>query len=339
MFYTGEKILSKLDVNRNKPEIFMVTDLRSTGKTTFFIRMLTNRYIKKREKFVCLVRFKYELDNIAASMYKDVGWLFFPKKSFSSTLKAGGLYASIQMNNEEIGYGLALNSYDTIKKKSHLFVDASSILFDEFQSESNHYVSNEITAIQSIHKSLSRGHGKMVKYLPVYMLSNHITLLNPYFTHFGLTNLHRDTHYYRGKGFVLEQLFNTSAIKEAEKSGFEQAFENTDYSQMTKQGKYLLDDNNYIESNHKISGRYVMTLIYNNVEYGIYDEYGKFYCGREVDKIFPIRYIIGRGASQNVELITKAPHIINMMRYSFSNGNIYFGDLSSKECIINALGY
>lgn len=339
MFYSGEKILNLLDINKEKPEIYMITDLRSTGKTTYFLRMLTNRFIKRGEKFVYLVRFKNELAGLADSLYKDVGSLFFKSKTFTSSIKGDGLYAELFINGEPFGYGLALNSYDKIKKKSHLFVDASSILFDEFQSESSRYVTNEVEAFHSIHQSLSRGGGEQVKYLPVYMLSNHITLLNPYFNSFGLTNLHRDTRFYRGDGFVLEQQFNLEIAKKRLKSGFERAFKKTDYSQMSTQGKYMLDDDKFIEKNHKLIGRYLMTLIYKDCEFGVYDEGYKYHVSDSSDITYPVRYIIGTGYGENVSLLSGSPVTVRKMRNSFVNGNISFSSLNGKECLMKSISY
>lgn len=54
-------------------------------------------------------------------------------------------------------------------------------MFDEFQSENNDYCPNEVQKFISVHTSVARGQGKQLRYVPVYMLSNPVTLLNPYY--------------------------------------------------------------------------------------------------------------------------------------------------------------
>ena len=58
-YYDGTKLLSMLDINGRKPELFLCTTNRSGGKTTWFNRLLVNRYKKKGEKFGLIYRFNY----------------------------------------------------------------------------------------------------------------------------------------------------------------------------------------------------------------------------------------------------------------------------------------
>lgn len=66
--------------------------------------------------------------------------------------------------------------------------DITKLLFDEFQSETNHYCSDEIRKFISLHTSIARGNGEQVKYVPVYMLSNAVTIINPYYVEMGITD-------------------------------------------------------------------------------------------------------------------------------------------------------
>lgn len=340
MRYDGTKLLSLKDRRGITPEIFMATDVRSSGKTTFFVKMETKRFLNKQEKFVYLVRHKNELDGLGEAMYKEVGNLFFSDKTFESKIRGGGLYCDLLCDGVKMGYGLPLNSYDKIKKKSHLFTDATSILFDEFQSETNHYLKDEVGALHSIHTSLARGSGRMVRYLPIYMLSNHITLLNPYFNLFGLTNLSKETRYYRGNGFVLEQQFNEDAINESKQSAFNIAFSETDYSNMSKQGVYLLDEEKYIVPFNKIKNKeYLMTLLYGGKEYGVYTSGDKMYCSTRSDHHYPLRYVIGKEIGSNSRLIASSPFTVKEMRDCVANGSFLFESQKAKECVFKALSY
>ena len=53
-YYDGTKLLSLSDVNGNKPELYFAVGNRSGGKTTYFNRLLVNRFKKRGEKFLLL---------------------------------------------------------------------------------------------------------------------------------------------------------------------------------------------------------------------------------------------------------------------------------------------
>ncbi len=137
-YYDGTKLLSMLDINGNKPEIYICTTNRTGGKTTYFGRLCVNRFFDKGEKFCLVYRFNYELDDCAEKFYKDISSLFFPDTIMTSKRRASGIYHELFIDDKSCGYAVSLNSADQLKKYSHLFSDVSRMLFDEFQSETNH---------------------------------------------------------------------------------------------------------------------------------------------------------------------------------------------------------
>lgn len=155
-YYDGTKLLSMMDINGNKPEIYICTTNRTGGKTTYFGRLLINRYLKNKEKFCLVYRFNYELDDVVDKFFKDIGSLFFSGYTMSSKRRASGIYHELFLNEESCGYAISLNSADALKKYSHLFSDVGGMLFDEFQSETNHYCSDEIKKLLSVHTSIAR---------------------------------------------------------------------------------------------------------------------------------------------------------------------------------------
>ena len=49
-YYDGTKLLSLKDLDGNTPEIFMVTSNRTAGKTTYFNKLVFNKFLKKGSK-------------------------------------------------------------------------------------------------------------------------------------------------------------------------------------------------------------------------------------------------------------------------------------------------
>ena len=341
IFYDGTKILSLKDKNKKNPEIYMVVTNRSAGKTTYFNRLLVSRFKKRKEKFMLIYRYNYELDNCAEKFFKDIQTLFFQNDTMISKRASSGIYHILYLNDEECGYAISLNSADQIKKNSHLFSDTQYMIFDEFQSETNHYCADEILKFQSIHKSVARGQGKQSRYVPVYMLSNPVTLLNPYFMAFGISSrLNSKTKFMRGNGWVLEFTFNESAANAGKNSTFEQAFENDSYSAFANENVYLNDNIAFIEK-IKEQGKYLCTVSYKDKLYSIkqIDSLGILYVSKSVDPTFPkILSATTEDHKANQLLFNSFDPMAIRLKHLFKTGNVRFSDLESKEMFFTIIG-
>lgn len=135
-YYDGTKLLSMLDLNGKKPEIYMCTTNRTGGKTTYFGRLCVNRFLDKGEKFGLIYRYNYELDDVADKFFKDLKGLFFPDKTMTAKKRAKGIFQELFINDKSCGYAIALNSSDSIKKYSHLFSDITRMIFEIHQISS-----------------------------------------------------------------------------------------------------------------------------------------------------------------------------------------------------------
>ena len=347
-FYDGTKLLSLKDINGNVPEIYMCTTNRSGGKTTYFNRLLVNSWIKKKEKFCLIYRFNYELDDIAGKFFKDIGSLFFKDYSMESIRKANGIYHELMLTNtasnetENCGYAVTLNSADQIKKLSHFFSDTKRMLFDEFQSENNHYCNDEVTKFISIHQSIARGQGKQSRYLPVYMIANPVTILNPYYVEMDIsTRLNGDTNFLRGDGFVLEQGFVDSAAEAQTTSAFNRAFARNKYTAYSSQGVYLNDNLAFVEK-PKGNSRYICTLRYNGTDFAIreFAEKGIIYCDDSADKNNPNKITITtQDHNINFVMLKRNDMFVANMRYYFDHGCFRFKDLRCKDAVLKMLSY
>lgn len=341
-YYDGTKLLSLTDINGNKPEIYICSTNRSGGKTTFFSRYLVKRFLNHGEKFCIEYRFNYELDDCADKFFKGIRDLFFVRSKMTSKSKMNGKYRELLIDEKPCGYAIALNDADQIKKNSHLFSDTQRMLFDEFQSETNHYCSDEVKKFISIHQSIARGDGEQSRYLPVYMLSNPVTILNPYYTALGIAaRLNDNTKFLRGDGFVMEQGYVAHASEELKKSGFNRAFSSSDYMAYATEAIYLNDNKAFIT---KPSGksRYLVTLKYKGSEYGIreYAADGIIYVDDKPDKT-DINKITVTTEDHNVNyvMLKRNDLFLSNMRYYFERGCFRFKDLKCKEALLCALSY
>lgn len=341
-YYDGTKLLSLKDINGKKPEVYMCTSNRSAGKTTYFNRLVVNRFIKRGEKFALLYRFNYELDGCDEKFFKDIKELFFPEYDMTSAKKMKGIYQELYLNEEPCGYAISINSADQLKRNSHLFSDIDNIIFDEFQSEQNHYCDKEVEKFISIHNSIARGHGKQSRYVPVYMISNPVTILNPYYVAMDIsTRLQKDTHFLRGDGFVLEQGYNETASKALKTSAFNRAFGSSDYIAYSAEGVYLQDDLSFVDTPSG-RGKYVATIRYAGIDYGVreFPEIGIVFCDKSVDYQYPLKITVDTADHKlNYVMVSSNFILIQKLRYYFEHGCMRFKDLQAKEAILKALSF
>lgn len=341
-YYDGTKLLSMKDINGNTPEIYICTTNRTGGKTTWFGKYFTNSYLKKGEKFALLYRFNYELDDCANKFFKDIGTLFFYGHEMSSQRRAAGIYHELFIDGKSCGYAISLNSADQIKKYSHIFNEVKRILFDEFQSETNHYCNDEVKKFISVHTSIARGQGEQVRYVPVYMIGNPVTLLNPYYVEMGISDrLKTETNFLKGDGFVLEQGYVESASLAQKQSGFNRAFSNNEYVAYSSESVYLNDNVSFVE---KMQGKsdYVCTIKYNGVEYAIreFSQQGILYCDDKADSTHKYKISVTTDDHNvNYVMLKKEATILSLFRFYFERGCFRFKNLKCKQALMHAISY
>lgn len=330
------------DLNGKTPEIYMCTTNRTGGKTTYFARLCVNKFMDKGEKFCLVYRYNYELDEVADKFYKDINTLFFKGTTMTSKRKASGIFHELFIDDESCGYAVSLNSADQLKKYSHLLSDTKRMFFDEFQSETNHYCNNEIKKLISVHTSIARGQGEQIRYVPIYMCANPVSIINPYYVELGISERLTDsTKFLRGDGFVLEQGYVESASEAQKESGFNRAFSKNSYVAYASECVYLNDNKAFIEK-PKGNGRYLATLRYKGTDYGIreYADSGIVYCDDRCDSTFKERLTVTTDDHEiNYVMLKRNDFFLSNLRYYFERGCFRFKNLKCKEAVLKALSY
>lgn len=350
-YYDGTKLLSMKDINGKTPEILLCTTNRTGGKTTYFGRLCLNRFLKYGEKFCLIYRFNYELDDISNKFFKDIGGLFFPDYLMRSEKRGRGIFHELFLVSKDqkindagksCGYAISLNNADAIKKYSHLFSDVKRMLFDEFQSETNKYCSDEVKKLLSVHTSVARGQGEQYRFVPVYMIANPVSIINPYYVELGISErLQENTKFLKGDGFVLEQGFVETASKAQQESGFNRAFKNNSYVAYSSQCVYLNDSKAFIEKPEGV-GRYLGTIRYNGNDYGLreYADAGVIYCDNRPDASFKYKISVTTEDHQiNYVMLKSNDLFVQNMRFYFERGCFRFKDLRCKEAVMKMVSY
>lgn len=341
-FYDGTKLLSMKDLNGKQPEIYLTTGNRSSGKTTWFSRYAVKNFKTKGKKFCLVYRFNYELSDCADKFFKDINRLFFPYDEMTEKRRANNIFVELFLNEKSCGYCVTLNNADALKKFSHLLSDVDMMIFDEFQSENNHYCSNEINKLLSIHTSIARGGGQQVRRVPLYMISNKVSLINPYFLSMGISDrLRADTKFLKGDGFVLEQSYLDNVAQMQLASGFNRAFANEDYIAYSAMNVYLNDSDTFIE---KPSGSsvYIATVRNKSTEYAVryYPRQGLYYMDKSIDDDYKVKLSFNAsGHANNYIMVGSSNSYSVMLKSAFERGIMRFKNQECKSAFFDMLRY
>ena len=341
-FYDGTKLLSMKDITGQQPEIYLTTGNRSIGKTTWFNRYCVKDFKTKKKKFCLVYRWNYELSDCADKFFKDIQRLFFPADTMTEKRRANGIFVELFLNDVSCGYCVTLNNADSLKKFSHLLSDVDKMIFDEFQSENNHYCPNEINKLLSIHTSIARGNGEQVRRVPLYMLSNKVSLINPYFLSLKISDrLRDDTKYLKGDGFVLEQTYLESAAQLQLASGFNRAFKDEDYVAYAAENVYLNDNTAFIDK-PKGNSTYIATVRNNSTDYAVrfYIKDGLYFMDKAVDADYKVRLSFDATSHDtNYIMVGVTNPYVTMLKNAFERGLLRFRNQECKSAFFEMLRY
>ena len=192
-FYDGSELLS-----RNKYKIFFSLGGRNIGKSTFWQRFIIRHFIKKKEKFIIIVKYKDDLNTFAANYFSQE-WMDKWYPDYNIKYQRGKYYIRKKENMEDVekgwqhcGYAIALNMNASLKSTT-TFQDASNILFEEFMPLEDKYIGSakdpekEPKLLVSVYQTIARGEkGKHIRDVRLICISNNYTMNNPYFTYFNI---------------------------------------------------------------------------------------------------------------------------------------------------------
>jgi hypothetical protein len=104
---------------------------------------------------------------------------------------------------------------------------------------------------------------------------------------------------------------------------------------------YLNDNKAFIEKPQGI-GRYLATIKYKGVDYGIreYAEAGCIYCDDRSDNTFKMKITVTTDDHEiNYVMLKRNDFFLANLRYYFERGCFRFKDLRCKEAVLKALSY
>lgn len=341
-YYDGKQLLSMKDIDGEVPGIYMVVSNRTAGKTTYFLKKFLDDFLRSGEEFVIIYRKVTEIFD-CTNIFKDVLSLYFAGKEITSKT-VGRLFTIIYLDGIACGYAVHLKAVDSLKKYSPTFKNVTKALFDEFLTEDNAYIPNEIEKLESILMTISRGGGEQSRYIKLIMLANKTVLINPYFVYFGITKrIKQDTKFMRGSGWVLELTFNKSAANAIESNPTFKAFRGSKYSMYATSNTFLHDSNAFMLEKGEIRNnqyKYIFTLVHGNVNLGIklYIKDGILLVTEKYEPSFKLKMTFKTdNHNQNTIMLQNNSYLWKNVKEAYKQGYIRFDTARAKQIIFELL--
>lgn len=351
-FYDNSALLSKLDLNGNTPGTYICVGNRTAGKTFSFKTTLLNDFYERGMQFILIKRFVTGMTGVADAFFEDLktnpyDTRFASIKWNTESLLRGSvreIYVSRMCGGDPnllCGYAVYLGASDVIKENSTMFTHVENSMYDEFQSETEHYAPGELSKYLSIQTSIARGQGKQVRHVRKFLVSNAVTLFNPHFVALGIhKRLQPDTKFLRGDGWVLEYTRNESAKLAVMESDLARAYASSDYFSYASGDSMLLDTNTFIEKRSKENMTYHATLWSNGRFYGLWYDLtdGCYYCSVSGQKNAKMQIAIKtEDLRPGVMLFRAYPELANTWVTLFNEGRWRFENAECKNVMFDLL--
>ena len=332
-YFEAHPITEYKDANGETPEILIVDGNRTGGKTTAFSRLLVDEYLNSGKKFFIIKRYKNELKDIANAFFNDIRELFFEGHVMTSKSHADGAYVELFLDKKSCGYASALTMIAKLKQYSHIFSDVENMFFDEYQDENGIYLPDEVRLFHSLHTTVARGHGHAVRFVPVYMASNSISIFNPYYRVFGLTSkINSKTKVYRGEGFVLLRLTIKDVAAEQRKSAFNRALSGSGYLDSAIDNSFLNDDNFNVEKRSDV-GKALFGIVNGDDFYSVYFSGDEYYVKKGGDRQIPTVFgVKQKDRAGNAHAISGI--YLSRLRVEYAEANVFFETPEAKHVFI-----
>lgn len=239
------------------------------------------------------------------------------------------------------------------KTKTADFDNVHTIIFDEYISEDNRELPEEVTCIYRLYDTIARGRDDALKTTSMIFISNCITKASTLKDEIGITReVRKDTkRLNRGeeKGWIYEKVFNKAVSEEYNKSPIAKVQQCGEigraYSGYAQNNEFRDNDDFVQVKPPKGNNVYMCNIIYMNKKYAIkyYPSEQKFYFTSEgIYEDCINNYALTReDHTFNTTLILdkRIKEKFKQYKLHFSAGNFLFNSLKSKQVFLEIYKY
>lgn len=308
---------------------------RGIGKTFGATDFVVSQFLKKKDEFVYLRRYKTELSKSTKNFFSSlINENKYPEHKLES--KGNNFY----IDEEIAGYGITLSTAQQLKSSN--FPKVKTIIFDEFLIEpgQGHYLKNEVLAFLGLIETIAR-----TRNIRVFMLGNSVSEINPYFLFFDISiPYNNDIKLFKDGMILLQYIKETNFQKAKKETRFGKLVSNTDYEDYAVDNKFYDENKTFIEKKSGNS-KFSFSFIYKDNILGIWIDYnnGKMYVSNDYVENGLCFAMTTDDHSPNTMLysIAKKYFCWNSFVQNIKLGNVYFENVKikniSKEVLKNII--
>lgn len=308
--------------------INMVMGARGLGKTYGAKKIVIKDFISHGNQFIYLRRYKEE-QRSKFTFFSDIAhefpeWEFRVNGNEAQMKPVGG-------DRKEWGTCGYFNVLSTSQQnKSTAYPLVRTIIFDEFIIEkgSVRYLPNEVNYLLNFYSTVDRWKDKT----RVLMLSNSISIMNPYFSEYKITP--ESEFVMRGKGFICAHFADSerfaNEVSQTRFGRFIKEFQ-SEFADYAVGNVFHDNEDSFIEKKTG-EARYMLTLKTRSGYFSIWSDMVNYYAQRKRPKGGERIYSLWtcKHAPGEVQL-ERNSKILQMLRRFYRNGKMYFDIQSTRN--------
>lgn len=324
MYYDFTQLLS------HKRPYSVCVGVRSVGKTYRFTKYGIKLGLEQKCKaFVWIRRYQDDIDELKQTFFDDmIANDEFPEWRFDCVAKQ--LMATNKETGERFCIGEFLALSQAQRAKSSPRPTVKIIVFDEFMSESEKYLTNEVLSFYSIVYSVFRTE----RQVRVFMLANAVSVINPYFSEWGIRSI--DKQFTVTDNVVIENCDGGEFQEQAHNSSFGKSVVGSRYSEFALDNKFLLDDLTGIDKKPSGESYIYCNLKLHNLMIGVSAVNGLWYFEKAKDlqqRCYTV-YVDDAQSGGSIFLEKTNWQLIRYLANQFASGYTLFESLEIKNEII-----
>ena len=314
-------------IDSYKRGLNIIVGERGVGKTYGAKRKILKKYIENGEQAVWIRRKDAEVrltkDRFMGDIEADP-----VLEGHTFIIEGYILYEKVEdekghVIKKPVVFFIPLSTYEHYKSASYHRV--TTMVFDEFMTKER-YLSDEVFKFFDIMETVFRHRdGK------VYMLGNSLSVINPYFEHFGI-HIANDSRFIKSDRWVVENCDNAKFRNFKKDTFVGQLTKDSIYSQYALDNDFVLDDMTNV-SEYTGNRNFMYNLMLNGLHIGVYNCNNMLYFAEPLaGKTYTI-YVDDCVKSGAFALDKKAMHITRIYRY-FIRGMVMYKTMAIKNEIV-----
>lgn len=324
--------------------INVIVGNRGGGKTYGFKQWAIDDFIKNKNQFGYIRRYKEDLKKSMPTFFQDIKHNY-PDYEFK--VDGDKFYIRLKPADEKekwcdddiAGYGFILSTANNLKSVS--FPNITKLNFDEFLLDkgNQHYLSDEPTKLLNLYETIARpgtGHARVI----LFLMANAISITNPYFLYWSLKmpqKQDKNGKYiwkHPNRPILVEDVKIDAFMDKKRNSEFGQLVKGTKYAEYSIENKFFLDDDTFIERKSG-NARYYFTFIYKDRKFGVWADFneGKMWVSKDIDPSYMLIFTLTLKDHKPNTMFLKT-HRKGHFKVFIDNyklGNVYFESMDIKN--------